>query len=179
MNCKNQKGFTLLELIVVSTILLALVAIAIPQYNRYRSNAERASLISDGRALYRAFVIYYLQYEEYPLATTVNPHKFDLATFGPLTTNSLMGGLPLDIDVQTLKDKLSGGQAEEFDSPDDMGTNQEFYVILPWIKDPTIKFVVASSDNVRYDKDNPTTVVDGGNWLDGVFMTQGGNIIGQ
>ena len=175
MKRNSQKGFTLLELIVVSVIIGLLAALAIPQYASYKDKAERASMLSDARSLYRAFVIYYLEYQEYPLAVTASPHKFDLATFQPLTDASLMAGVPFDINIEQFRDKLAGRQAEEFDSPDDMGTNQEFYVVLPWVKDSNIKFVVAAADNIKYDDG---TVVDGGNWMDGVYITEGGTIIG-
>jgi hypothetical protein len=88
-----------------------------------------------------------------------------------------MGGVPFDIDIDPFRDKLDGRKAESFDSPDiPLGTNQTFYVVLPWAKDPDIKFVVASSENVLY---GDGTVVDGGNWIDGVYITEGGSIIGQ
>lgn len=187
MKRTGQKGFTLLELIVVTAIIGVLAAIAIPQYASYKRNAERASMLSDARSLYRAFVIYYLEYQEYPLATSgLEEHIFDKETFEPLTDASLMAGLPFDIDIEQFRDKLDGRKAEEFESPDDMGDNQEFYVILPWAKDPNIKFVVAASDGEDPDNDGISngvlyadgTVVDGGNWIDGVYITEGGTIIG-
>jgi prepilin-type N-terminal cleavage/methylation domain-containing protein len=182
MKCGSQKGFTLLELIVVVTVVAALAAIAIPQYTRYRDNAEKAAMISDCHALYRAFVVFYLDHEEYPYKdawAADPPMQFDLNSFAPLTLSNYMGGSPFDIDIERFRDKLAGRQAEAFDSPDDLMpgiNNQEFYIILPWAKDPSIKFVVASSDNVLYADNTP---VDGGNWLDGVYITKGGAIIGQ
>jgi type IV pilus assembly protein PilA len=51
---RNQKGFTLVELLVVVAIIGILAAIAIPQYNQYRSRAFIASMKSDAKNLYTA-----------------------------------------------------------------------------------------------------------------------------
>ncbi|EDP74594.1 prepilin-type N-terminal cleavage/methylation domain-containing protein [Hydrogenivirga sp. 128-5-R1-1] len=42
----REKGFTLIELLVVVAIIAILAAIAIPQFNKYRKNAERAAVES-------------------------------------------------------------------------------------------------------------------------------------
>ena len=173
MKSAGQQGFTLLELLTVLAVVGVLAAIAIPQFLSYRDKAERAALLSDTRYLYRAFVIYYLEQQSYPNASTNNEYKFHPETFAPLTTSNLMGGLPFEVDLESFRDKLDGRKAEKFDSPDDLGNNQEFYVILPWAKDPTVKFVVAAADNISYQDGTP---VAGGAWLDGVYITKNGNI---
>jgi type IV pilus assembly protein PilA len=49
MNVKNQKGFTLVELMIVIAIIGILAAVAIPQYNAYRAKAKASKLIDYAR----------------------------------------------------------------------------------------------------------------------------------
>jgi prepilin-type N-terminal cleavage/methylation domain-containing protein len=43
---RNEKGFTLIELVVIMAIILALSLIAIPQYIKYKSKAYDATAVS-------------------------------------------------------------------------------------------------------------------------------------
>jgi len=59
----DRKGFTLIELLVVIAILLA---IAIPQYIKYRQNVFNVTALSDLKNVQTAAEAYFADHDVYP-----------------------------------------------------------------------------------------------------------------
>jgi type IV pilus assembly protein PilA len=70
MNAKNEKGFTLIELMIVIAIIGILAAIAIPQFSAYRKRAFNATAESDVRNLATAQEAYYVDNQSYANTAT-------------------------------------------------------------------------------------------------------------
>jgi len=80
MNILNQtrekKGFTLIEVLVVMTIIAVLVAIGLPNYLGARQRARDAKRKAELREFKIALRLYYNDYAQYP-ASQVNPTLFN------------------------------------------------------------------------------------------------------
>ena len=63
---KSNKGFTLVELMIVIAILAILVAIAIPRFSAYRMKAYNAAALSDLKNVRSIIDSYYIENKFYP-----------------------------------------------------------------------------------------------------------------
>jgi len=153
-----RSGFTLVELMIVTVLIAVMASIASPKLRAVLVRAHLSSVVADGKILSQGFAEFYAEGYAYPNA--ISRPYFDLTTFEPLRSMGFYQG--------DMFDRLNGGQADGFDSPDDRGSNQEFWVLLTLRIDPSYQVVVASSDNVPLAQ---------GEWLEGVYTFRDGELI--
>jgi len=153
----REAGFTLIELLVVVAIIGVLTAIAVPGLNYALRKANINAVAGEGKALYVAFTTFYLDNNYYPNASS-NP-AFQLDSFEPLRSTGYYRG--------NVNPRLVNNRADAFDSPNDMGSNQEFWLQLTPKADPDVQIIIANSDNAP---------MANGQWLDGVYLFDNGTL---
>jgi prepilin-type N-terminal cleavage/methylation domain-containing protein len=91
----KQKGFSLIELLIVVAIILIIAAIAIPNLMRSKMAANEASAVSSLRTLNTSSVAYSTTYGQYPTA---------LSQLGPMSTT-----YPTSTTADLIDAVLAGG----------------------------------------------------------------------
>jgi type IV pilus assembly protein PilA len=62
---RRHKGFSLIELLIVIAIILVIMAIAVPNYNKYQMAGRETAVIKELDVIYGAQTLYYSSYGKY------------------------------------------------------------------------------------------------------------------
>ena len=112
-------------------------------------------LVAESQTLYDAMHTYSERNHGFP--ATYSESSFDPETFDPLRKRGYYKG--------SISTHLYHSRADAYDSPDDLGPNREFWVELSLKSDPSVRVLVARSDDAP---------LGGGSWRDGVFVYRDG-----
>ena len=149
---RNQRGFTLIELMLVVLIIGLITAIALPLYGNAMRNAERKALAVDCREIQSAFSRYQIDNGVYPADA-----DFDLATMDPLVSDGYFTSLGPFLQ------KIEGNAVTLYTAPDVNGTDRQFIMIIKTISDDPEIVIITDTDQIgSYG------------WLGGVYVVVDG-----
>jgi type IV pilus assembly protein PilA len=118
---RNQKGFSLIELLIVVAIILIIAAIAIPNLLRARISANEASAVSSLRSLNTACITYNSTYGQFP------PLVADL---GPVAAGAVPTSTTADLVDSVLAPATGVPTHSGYNFTFTIGTGNASYTIL-------------------------------------------------
>ena len=112
---KNQKGFTLIEILIVVIIVAILAAISVPIYLEYVESARASDAKTAISSIWQAAQIYYQDRGEYPgTVEDLQDNRYvKLSESTLLQWNFSFTGNPPDEIVATSTDQMRGGAGKE------------------------------------------------------------------
>jgi type II secretory pathway pseudopilin PulG len=153
----NRIGYAFFDAILFIAIFCVLSLVIAPVIHSSQVKADLRIVELEANSLYEAFETYYERHRAYPNAYA--PPGLQSDTLDPLNKRGYYKGHLIRF--------LLNRRIDAYDSPDDQGSNREFWVEMTLKSDPSIRFLIARSDDAP---------LGGGVWRDGVFIYRGGNL---
>lgn len=154
----SGRVFVVVDLVLVALTLVAAGGILRAGFDAANENAARRMSIEQAFGLYDAFALFEQRTGGFPAAT--GPTGFRLDSFDPLRRRGYYRG--------PLAQALAGGRADAYDSPDDRGIDQEFWLEMTLAGRSASRLIVCRTN------DAPS---GSGEWLDGVYLNERGRLI--
>ena len=116
MKCEGKPpGFTLVEMLIVVTVILIIAALAVPNLLRSKMSANEASTVSSLRTLNSACVSYSATWTGFPLALSyLGPGKPSTATAADLVDSVLAAGTKAGYTITYVSGPPIGGQVRTY-----------------------------------------------------------------
>jgi hypothetical protein len=146
---------TLTDMTLVILLLTTICLLISAALDATRIEGELSIVKAEARDLEQAFKQFYERNGGYP--NVWGEPRFEPDTLEPLRERGYYDG--------TIAGKLVGQRIDAYDSPDDQGLNQEFWLEMTVKSDPTIRLLIADSDDAP---------LGGGKWHRGVFVHRDG-----
>ena len=151
------KGRRLFDAIVLGTILLMAGHGGWIAYSRAAVEADLRLVTAEAATLLEAFDRYFSRHGAFP--TSHSGAALDPTDLEPLVRRGYYDG--------PLLTRLRQGRLDAYESPDDRGADQEFWLELTLARDPSIRVLIARSDDAP---------LCGGRWCDGVYLWRDGRL---
>jgi type IV pilus assembly protein PilA len=91
---RNQRGFSLIELLIVIAIILIILSIALPQMSKSRMNAQEMAAVAEIGTINKQQIQYYSQYNQYATSLAqLGPPATSGGAEGPNAANLIPGSL--------------------------------------------------------------------------------------
>jgi len=130
----SERGFTIVEILIVLVILSILASIAIPLYSYALEKSRRTALGADMAVLHRAFLRYYSDHSKFPAEG-----EFDRTTLAPLTTGGYFA-------ADAVKDKWLQDRVWFYVAPDLRGPDSHFILMARSKEEPDLWAYAISYD---------------------------------
>ncbi|WP_197487271.1 pilin [Pseudoalteromonas sp. MQS005] len=122
MTQQNQKGFTLIELMIVVAIIGILAAVALPQYQNYTARAQASEAVSLAAGAKTAISEFYQSNGSYPGASTA-PKNTDLSVTGTYASTAVTAGTGVIVATMNSAGVSSKLQGKKFTFTPDLTNN--------------------------------------------------------